>query len=66
VASLPALSGVEVSGSRVNSFGERGQGTVEDTDGSKWRYSWNVRLQIDRDFEFRVVTEQTNLKPIGG
>jgi hypothetical protein len=55
-----------VSGSRVNSFGERGQGTVEDTDGSKWRYSWNVRLQIDRDFEFRVVTEQTNLKPIGG
>lgn len=57
---------LDVSGTRVNSFGERGQGTVEDNDGSKWRYSWTVRLQIDREFEFRVVTEQTNLKQIGG
>jgi hypothetical protein len=56
---------IDVSGTRINSFGERGQGTVEGTDGSKWRYSWTVRLQIDRDFEFRVVTEQTNLKQIG-
>lgn len=56
---------LDVSGTRMNTFGERGQGTVEGNDGSKWHYSWVAHFQIDRDFEFRVVAEQTNLKQMG-
>lgn len=52
---------LNVSGSRTNSFGDRGQGKVIAGDGSRWHYSWVFRALIDRDFEFRVVVERTNL-----
>jgi hypothetical protein len=52
---------VEVSGTRTNAFGERGRGSVVDAAGNTWHVSWHVRLIIDRDGEFRVVSEQFTL-----
>jgi hypothetical protein len=56
---------VEVSGTRTNSFGDHGQGTVVDADGVAWHYSWNTRLQIKKDGEFRIVSEVRTLKKAG-
>ena len=50
---------------RTNSFGDVGQGTVHDTDGGSWHYSWNFRAHIDKDDEFSVPTENFNLKKKG-
>jgi hypothetical protein len=55
-----------VSGTRTNSFGDRGQGKVQADDGSSWHYSWVFRALIDRDDEFRaVVPDRTNLSRRG-
>jgi hypothetical protein len=50
-----------VSGSRTNSFGDRGHGTVWDASGAGWRYNWTFRALIDRDNEFRVVVDRSTL-----
>lgn len=50
-----------VSGTRTNAFGERVRGKVVDAAGNIWHFSGHVRLVIDRDGEFRVVSEQFNL-----
>jgi hypothetical protein len=55
----------DLSFTRTNSFGIRGQGTVEDTAGGTWHLSWNSRYQITRDNEFIVRTEKFNLHEIG-
>jgi hypothetical protein len=55
---------LDVSGTRVNAFGDRGQGTLQGTDGSRWHYSWTFRAEIDRDGEFRVVVFRSNLRQI--
>jgi hypothetical protein len=55
----------DVSGTRANSFGDRGQATVYDADGDAWHYSWTFRALISRDGEFTVSAENTNLKRKG-
>jgi len=50
-----------VSGSRTNSFGDRGRGTVWDASGAGWRYSWTFRTLTDRDFESRAVVDRSTL-----
>jgi hypothetical protein len=52
------------SGTRTNSFGDLGQGTVYDNDGDSWHYSWNFRAHNDRDGEFSISAEN-NLKKKG-
>ena len=53
------------SGTRTNSFGVRGQGTVEDASGGTWHFSWTNRLQNTKDGEFRERAANFNLHPIG-
>ena len=44
---------------RTNSFGHRGEGTVYSMgDGGAWHYSWNLRVLVDKNDEFRVTTEK--------
>jgi len=50
---------------RTNSFGVRGQGTVEDASGGTWHFSWTNRLQIAKDDEFRERAVNFTLHPIG-
>lgn len=45
---------------RTNVFGQTGVGIVEDVRGIQWHYSWNIRLQIDRDDDFFDPTERTS------
>jgi hypothetical protein len=52
---------LDVSGTRTNAFGERVRGSVVDGAGNTWRFSGHVRLVIDRDGEFRIVSEQFTL-----
>jgi hypothetical protein len=52
------------SGTRTNSFGDSGNGTVANSDG-QWHYSWNFTALIDKDGEFKVAAENFNLKRIG-
>lgn len=55
-----------VSGTRMNAFGERAQGTVMDAAGTTYHYSWVFRALIDRDEEFRVVVpDRSVLVPRG-
>lgn len=54
-----------VSLTRMNSFGDRGQGTVQDAGGDAWHYSWAFRAQVDQDGEFSVVHEHFTLKKKG-
>lgn len=56
---------LDVSGTRTNSFGGRGQATVADANGDLWHYSWLMRLRISRDGEFAVSAENFNLKKRG-
>lgn len=44
-----------VSGSRTDSFGSRGLGTVQGADGTEWKYLWEFRAQYDREGAFRLV-----------
>lgn len=53
---------LDVSGTRTNAFGERIRGTVVDGAGTRWHFSGHVRLVINRDGEFRVVSEQFTLQ----
>ncbi len=50
-----------VSGSRTNSFGSRGRGSVWDASGAGWRYVWTFRALIDGDFESRAVVDHSTL-----
>jgi hypothetical protein len=50
---------------RMNVFGDRGQGTVFDADGAAWHYSWTTRLQFTQDGEFTVIVDRFNLKKMG-
>jgi len=53
-------------GVRANSFGDRGQGTLYDTEGGTYHYSWVFRALWNPDAtEFSVVKETFNLHPIG-
>ena len=52
---------VDVSGTRTNAFGDRVSGSVVDGAGNTWHFSWLARLIIERDGEFRFVTEQFTL-----
>lgn len=52
---------LDVSLTRTNSFGNRGQATVYDANGDAWHYSWSLRALITRDGEFRVAAENFNL-----
>ena len=52
---------LDVSGTRTNAFGERLRGTVVDAAGNAWHFSGHFRAVIDRDGEFRVVSEQFTL-----
>lgn len=54
-----------VSGTRMNTFGHRGQGRLESADGTRWHYSWAFLAQIDRHDEFRVVVDHSNLRQLG-
>ncbi len=48
-----------VSGSRTNSFGHRGRGSVWDASGAGWRYVWTFRALIDGDFEYRAAVDHS-------
>lgn len=50
---------------RMNVFGDAGQGTVVDGDGAAWHYSWTFRLQLTQDGEFKVIVDNSNLKKKG-
>lgn len=54
-----------VSMTRMNVFGDRGEGTVFDGDGAAWHYSWTSRFQLNQDGEFIVVHDDINLKKRG-
>lgn len=56
-----------LSDTRVNSFGDRGQGTVTDTDGGNWHYSWTFRAHCDVDcmLDFDLKVDKPNLKKKG-
>jgi hypothetical protein len=56
----------DLSLTRVNSFGVRGQGTVVDATGVTWHLSWTTRYQITKDDEFIVRIERFNLHEISG
>ena len=58
---------IAVTGTRTNSFGERGRGTVEDGDGDRWHYSWTFRATCTVDCEagFSLKVENANLKKQG-
>jgi hypothetical protein len=55
----------DLSLTRTNSFGIRGQGTVEDASGRTWHLSWTSRYQVTKDDEFVVRTEKFNVHPVG-
>jgi len=50
---------------RMNVFGDRGEGTVFDADGAAWHYSWTSRFQFTQEGEFIVVHDDINLKKKG-
>jgi hypothetical protein len=56
---------LEASGTRTNSFGDRGQGKVIDGDGGRWHYSWVFHALIDKDGFFTVAVENSNLVRMG-
>lgn len=56
---------LNVSLTRANAFGQTGTGTVYDGDGAAWHYSWAIKFKITKKGEFRVISEQFNLKKKG-
>lgn len=58
---------LDVSGTRVNSFGDRSQGTVVDGEGGSWHYSYRFRAHcvVDCDEGFSLILFNTNLKKKG-
>lgn len=57
----------DVSGTRTNSFGDRGQGTVVDGDDARWHYSWAFRATcvVDCETDFSLKVDHTILKKKG-
>lgn len=60
-------------GKRGDSFGDRGQGVLYDSDNNAYHYSWTFRAIWPPDENFpedpanlKVATEKFNLHPIGG
>ena len=53
---------LDVSLTRMNSFGFHGHATVVDATGQVWRYLFIFRAHISQDGEFMAVVEKANLK----
>lgn len=51
---------------RTDSFGEHANGSVTDSDGQTWRYSWRLRSVFDNDLEFREVVPLRAVLAPGG
>ena len=58
---------VDVSGTRTNAFGERGQGKVFDSDGGAWHYSWvfTAQCRVDCTVDFVLRAANNNLNKMG-
>lgn len=56
---------VFVSGTRMNAFGDRGQGRLKADDGATWHYSWVFHAQVDQENAERVVIDRSNLVVLG-
>lgn len=56
---------LDVSLTRMNSFGDRATAKVADGTGGSWHYSAIFQGQISKDDEFRAVVVQSTLKPTG-
>ncbi len=50
---------------RMNVFGDRGQGTVFDADGAAWHYSWTTRILFSQDGEVTFAVDNSTLKKKG-
>ena len=56
---------LDVSGTRTNSFGDRGQGTVREVaTGQGWALSWTFRATIDRHGTFYVRADHRSFRAI--
>ena len=53
---------LDVSGTRTNSFGDRGNGQVWDQTGERWSYSWVFRAHINRYGAFEVKVDRATLR----
>jgi hypothetical protein len=56
---------IDVTLTRTNSFGDRGQATVRDAAGVTWHYSFVFRARISKDDVFAVSAENFNLRRRG-
>ncbi len=52
-------------GSRANPFGGNANGTVYDANGDAWSFHGNVKLKLDRDGNFQLMTESIKLNKRG-
>jgi hypothetical protein len=52
-------------GSRANSFGGNANGTVYDANGDAWSFHGNLKLKLDNDGNFEVITETVKLNKRG-
>jgi len=52
-------------GSRSNPLGGNANGTVYDADGNAWQFHGNVKLRIDRNGNFEIITETVKLSQRG-
>ena len=52
-------------GMRANPFGGNANGTVYDGDGNAWSFHGNLKLKLDRDGNFEVLTETVKLNKRG-
>lgn len=52
-------------GSRANPFGGNANGTVYDANGDAWSFHGNVKLKLDRNGNFDLITETVKLNKRG-
>lgn len=52
-------------GKRANPFGGNANGTVYDGDGNAWSFHGNVKLKLDREGNFEVISETVKLNKRG-
>jgi hypothetical protein len=52
---------IDVTLTRTDSFGDKGQATVHDAAGDAWHYSWTFHARISKDDVFTVLVENSNL-----
>lgn len=52
-------------GSRANPFGGNANGAVHDDDGNTWNFHGNLKLMIDNDGNFKVISETIKLAKRG-